>query len=578
MAKKKTQALDVEFDTVYGDLLYAKLYELATQGKLYERSYYKRRIDDLRSAFLPRRDAGYHEYSSGTYFNNHDPSPLNALDRAVGNLMSYHYNPNDKFIKFGTFDRPEDISSAGAVDTVKKLAVRNDLVHKVLQDSDNINTETAVRRDTLIFPWGVKVLELDSDIIMKATHYTPEEVIALSSNGRTWDVFGVCENIGRFQARVRYPKPMTEKLEEHFAGSPENYMEGHEIEVIRLNIRLGVLKQVLRDCFNEDDDNGKALKYILKFFGITNENEHEWLDIHFTRYGIMDFVVRPVRNIIVPLFHPPNGPMSMPRSQGEKALALAITLTDLNDINLTGYERTYAPPWNFPDETTLRGADLSRDGILFSPGETTGNIKPLSLGADVGGMVSFYELYLGKLEKTFFLDIFKLVEQTHMTKGEVSKRTDEYRQASMFVASDEVSNLVPTVSFTNYAIDQHEKYGDISDISISPRYTSALAYSHRNTILERTDRIMATIGNMVKVNEAAVKLRPALNILGHAKEIITQLDAKTLLNSEETEKDLTEVMMAREKIEHEQMTANVAATYSQIDQGEGGQGGQRGNQ
>ena len=295
----------------------------------------------------------------------------------------------------------------------------------------------------------------------------------------------------------------------------------------------------------------KMRKHLEDTFKMKGEKKGSdpWVEICFSLQGICYIKVTMTRSIIVSFFHPPDGPKALPRSQGEKALSLAIILAEVQDINLSGYERTYAPPWVLPNEAKLKGADLSRDGIVYVGAGAGEPPKPLSLGANIDGMIAFGEHYLDKYKKCFFLDAFELLQQTHMTKGEVSARqADDFRQLGLYVLSDEKTNLVPTTMCLNEKIHNKIKNEDkLSKVPLTARYVSPLAYSHKNSLYARLGAVIQAIMGVVALKEKAPRLKHLFNYEAQIEQIILTGGFKDLLNTDDRKTQLYKIMLAEEK-------------------------------
>ena len=204
--------MDKDFELLYGDDFINALkgfikYDLSGHR------VHNDRFARQRAAFAPSDGASFYSFNDADY-NNFDPSPVILVERAVSALMSYHLNPTDKFLVL------EDIQAKFAknvdLSKVKALDERGDLLHSIYQDPDNLFVQAQCTKDQLVFGFSTKTVEDDEDLIGRFVHYMPEETLLGSSNGRTFDIFGVKEMLTNFEAKQRFPGPITESLKEEW--------------------------------------------------------------------------------------------------------------------------------------------------------------------------------------------------------------------------------------------------------------------------------------------------------------------------------------------------------------------------
>ena len=448
-------------------------------------------IGELRSMFCPSDDSRYFHLQDRFDTQIIDPTVPATVDKAVSGFMSFHYSQYDQFFKLENvvWDKMDDDEIDVASDQVLKR--RTDRIHRVMQTPRNYLALTSRMEDCLVFNRGGYVGDEDESNVMNFNHYPVEALMRWSSDGVSHNIFGVYEDLTSFRFGQRFPEPffMREDVRRQGIGLGEDFTT---YRAYRINIPKRVLyDHILAKYPSADDYDQDFLKYVRHIFKISLKKSSEkmpWVDMWFSEQGIMHVKERIIQNIIIGQFSAGYSPLSWGKGIGEKASSLARILTEVELINLSGYERTYAPPWGVHDAAKELGLDLGRDGITFFD-ELKGEPRPLSLGADVRGMVEYQQYKQAALAQQFYLDMFEMINKSRMTRPEVEIRKNEnFRKAGKFLAADEKYTLQPTVEMVNVALHERlkrsEKNDPQSQYALSSKFTSPLAMAHKQNVFE----------------------------------------------------------------------------------------------
>ena len=513
-----------------------------------ERTDYLQRLKYIRSVFLPEDKLDeMNNYYTGSYdgenynFRIFDPTVGNIVDRATSGMITYHLNPKDKY--FSLTDLFYKSGENVGVERMKALKARTEDIHKLIQLPGNFLAEAKLTRDKMVFGIGGKVIEDEgADLAATLFHYAPEELALGSTNGKSFDIFGVCENLTPFEFGQRFGTKMDDNIFQDKMYKCTGIMGADERKkCYRMNIKREALVRHMMLQTNADKKTEEYKgyeKFINELF--PNDEKNPWLDLWFNEHGLITSRALPYHNIIVSQWGPSHMAMGIGKGQGDKAMPLAIMLAEITDINLTGFERTVAAPYVIPSEKTLFGSDFGRDGIIIAnPSTGKGMPSILSANIDIRATVEFAEYYLTKEEKLFFLDIFELAKQGRMTTVEVERRgQDDFRRAGMFVVQDEATNLNPTVTALNHIIHNYLGIKDkAATLTLSAQYISALSYAHKNSIFDQTDRVVQSLTGIAALQQNAPKFSEVLDYKGQAEALVKGSDQmEFLLNEEERER------------------------------------------
>lgn len=528
----------LEMDMLYGPLIKKGLE--AFNGYFFKHnSYFRNKMQYVRAVYAPDDDLGnmqdYYEGSNdGESFNfkSYDPIPGNIVERATSGMMSYHLNPRDKFFALTRFGYKTEQEPNANFDKLAKQ--REDDIHQIMQIPSNFLAEAKFIRDKMLFGVSGKVIESEVEKITASIEQYPPEALGVgTTNGKVFDIFGVCETLTGFELAMRFGRDNPNLGVKQEMLSLSGMDRSHECR--RINVKKDAFMFHMEMQSNADRtslEHKNYMRYLNHLF--KGEKDTVWLDIWYNDQGVLSVRGLPYYNIIISQWGPSHKLRGIGKGQGEKSLPLAIILAEVSDINLSGYERTFAPPYLLPNVKSLLGNDFGRDGIIY--GQPAGGVPTnLSLNADVRAMIEFGEYYLQKQRDLFFLDVFELIKKSRMTTVEVDRRDrDDFRRMSLFVTQDEATNLNPTVVGLNHIL--HEKIGAVdkaSMIALSAQYTSALSYAHKNSIFDQTDRLTASLTGLAKLELEAPSFKDFLDFVGQGRALVKSSDQMDFLLTEE---------------------------------------------
>lgn len=519
--------LKMEQESSYLKIIAANL-EAFRDLKAVHSSDVKETFAEVRSTFLPRLKQKYLQNdSTEMHYEMFDPSYLNAVDRAVSGIQSYHIPPNDVFFKLDTVDFGRVAKEKVDTDLEASLAKRQEEIHKVLQFPENYLAETAIQRDKFLFGFCGKVVEYDDTIVARIAHHPPESVLIGSSNGKFMDIYGICEDLTWQQIAKRYPEPLDMSA---IVGRSLKFGESETETIYRMNIPKDVLLNHLKACMYNDYDKNLESFIKNKLAGKKNEN---WVDIHFTEETILSIGVQDHRNIMVPTFSPGADQTDLSKGVGERAIPLVVMLSELEIILLTGADRTYAPAWFVHSELQGHSLRLGRNEITF--GDTENMVQPLGLNADIRGMVELKEYKTRVLDRLLFLDVFELIHKNRMPTSEIEmRRSDDFRKLGLFLASDETTNLNPTVLLINKMIHERTKEKTaLADKILKAVYSSPVAFSHRNTEVEKAAQLFQVIAEGKKLDLEDSPINDYFDFGAYLSALVSHMGVHNLIRSKE---------------------------------------------
>ena len=489
-------------------------------------------IDDIfsevRAMFMPYlKEKFMQDANTNMVYELFDPSYLNVVDRAVSGIQSYHIPPNDKFFKLSSLEFGKNAKEPVDTDLEAALAMREEEIHNIIQFPENYIAETAIQRDKFLFGFCGKVIDSDETLVSRITHYPPEAVMIGSSTGKYFDIYGVCEALSWQQIRKRYPKPLTStiyEMRDFKFGNSETEM------VYRMNIPKQVLIDHVKACYMDEDMREFEAFLNKALGGKKNEN---WVDIHFTDDAILSINVQSYRNIMVPTFAPGADQTDLSKGVGERSVPLVVLMSELEIILLTGAERTYAPAWMVSNEVQANALKLGRNEITF--GEAEDSIQNLGLNADIRGMVELKEYKNRVLERMMFLDVFELIQKNRMPTTEVEmRRSDDFRKLGLFLTADEMTNLNPTVLLINAMIHERAKTKSaIGNRVLKAVYSSPIAFSHRNTEVDKAGQLFNLIGVAKTLDAEDSPLNDYFDFGNYLKSIVSHLGIHNLIRPKE---------------------------------------------
>lgn len=548
--------------------------------KVVDKQEMKEVFSEIRAMFLPYLDEKYMQSEeNGMLFELYDPSYLGIVDRAISGIQSYHIPPNDEFFRLDSIEFGQQGKQKIDTDLEAALAKRQEEIHNIIQFPENYVAETSIQRDKFLFGFCGKVIDYDETIVARIMHYPPESVMVGSSNGKYFDVYGVCEMLSWQQIKKRYPKPLSPNI---YEGRDLKFGASVGETIYRMNIPKNVLIDHLQQCASIEFDE-EFLKFVKnKFSGSKDKN---WVDIHFTQDEILEINVQSHRNIMVPTFAPGASQVDLSKGVGERSVPLVVLISELEVILLTGAERTYAPAWLVNSEVQASSLRLGRNEITFGDSEKAA--QNLSLNADIRGMVELKDYKIRVLERLMFLDVFELIHKNRMTSKEVDyRRSDDFRKLGLFLTADEMTNLNPSVLLINKMIHETaDSNNKLSETLLKAVYSSPIAFSHRDTAVDKAAQVFQLIAAAKELDMNDSPINDYFDYSEYVASILSHIGVHSALRAEDERNEKINARNERQRIADlaEQTRAlnesnQLGRQTSQEQQGGGPEGIPQGNQ
>ncbi len=533
----------------------AQLNSLVENEFLGDKPFYSTLFKELRASLMPSNSEKYVNTTSYQY-DIFDPTPINSCQRSLAGFMSSHYMPQDKFFKF--IVPLEDAQDPDLI-LSQTLTGRAEKCHSIIQQPSNFSKVFSYMRDKLILGAGCVVVEKHAEIISQVTPHMPENCGFISSNGSVFDITFVREKLNQFQASVRFPD-----LE--FEGRSDKITDTSGDWYYRINIQKSILLKYLTIHKDKKQDRD-YFKYIEQVFGkkLLKKNEKgEFLDVWFCRRGVLS--VDEIRNkrIIISFMQAANDTLGVGRGQGELALPLFRILTELEVINLSGYERTFMPSWAVSDEPNALSFDLTRDHINFIDSDSKAP-QPLSLNSDIRAMVEFKNYKQAAFDRIMYLDAFQLLNKSRMTTDEVDiRRQDAYRNLGPFISEDETSFLNPLVRIILDDINDSVKKADrVSIKALQATYTSPLAFSARESVFTKASQVFRFIKEGSELASLESEVADVVDIPEYITEALITIGETNAVRSEKDREYLKGMRDSRKQIAQRQQAAEALKTNSE---------------
>lgn len=451
--------------------------------------------DILNSYFTPGfgKDYGHNDEHTNDLLN---PTPADTLERAVSGIISFHYSPSEPFmgLKKRDYVEMEDTEATENAEDAKALNARTHSIRSIIQSPENFSVMTQAARETLKVGVCGKTVDPDPVNMASMQYYPFDQIGVATSNGKILDIYMVCEELTRFQARMRFPSIASDpsywterKVDGVFDGEKKKYY--------RLNLPLPVIRQHMMDRLRSvaDDENSRK-KFVDSLFPEKDNNTGipgnvTWADIWFCDEMICSIDLLDYHPIMINCAAPPYNVRSFARGQGEKSLSLLMAITHAFEKTITAFDRTYDPSWSVVDENQRLGLDLSSGSVSFKEAGTD-DPTPLSLNAEIRGAVEWGQYLQMLYDRIFYLDVFELLNKSRMTKAEVQVRdTDDFRKMTMFLVEDQKTNLNPMALSINHIIHKHlvdnNKEDRLADMKLQAVYTSDVAYASKNSVFTK---------------------------------------------------------------------------------------------
>ena len=514
----------MQFSDIVKQDVNSKLMSLVETEFIGDKPFYTSLFEELRASLMPSNSEKYVNTSSYQY-EIFDPTPINSCQRALAGFMSSHYMPQDTFFKFTV---PLENSQDPDLELNQRLNSRAEKVHSVLQQPSNFSKIFSFMRDKLVLGIGAVVVEKHDEVVSQLTHHMPENCGLLSSNGSVHDISFIRENLNQFQASIRFPSLDFESESDRISDNAGEWY-------YRLNIPKNVLFKYLTANKDKKQDREYFL-YIEKIFGkkfLKKNEKGEILDVWFCTKGILSSTEIRNKKIIISFMQAPNDTLGMGRGQGELALPIFRILTELEVINLSGYERTFMPSWAVSDEPNALSFDLTRDHINFIDADSKAP-QPLSLNSDVRAMVEFKNYKQALFDRILYLDAFQLLNKSRMTTDEVDvRRQDAYRNLGPFISEDENGFLNPLIRVILDDINEASKKTDrIAIKALQATYTSPLAFSARESVFTKAQQIFRFVKEGSEIAALNSEVSDVIDIPEYLTEALIRVGETSAIRSE----------------------------------------------
>lgn len=551
---------------------------------IYDQGTNKEIIQTLRSIYMPQQDMKF-MHSQNYEYNNYDPTPENSFERACSGMMTYHVNPLTPFFKLR---QPAHANLQGEEvpdDLAKALGTRTRAIHGIFQEVQNFQTVARVNRDKLCFGIGCKIVEEDKQRISRFSHIPPENIALGTSNGQYLDIYGVKETLNDFQARKRFPKPFEEDywMKKDICGLTNTTMTDY----YRFNIPLTIMKEHIEDYAKKHFQPREVKRIIEQLLPGVSKKEKivgdiPWVDVWFNDETIFYMGIVDSRRIITSMMAPPYTINSFARGQGEKALPLALMLSEMAVIGTYAYERTFAPAWSVVDDMGQMGLTFDRGGVSFKE-KGMEDPHPMSLGAEMRDMTEYNRFTQARFDRMLFIDVFELMQKDRMTEDEVQIRNqDDLVKLVFYTVQDQYDDLNPTVLSINNHIDKriNDSKSLLQKQVLTAQYTSALAFANRGGVMSKLGQLVNAgrqVGEMVAMES---EINDDLNYLDYFKHTVIETgEDKLIRESADATRKKQERIRGRQLAYQKEQAAALSGTSDAMARAaqaeEGGRAGQQ---
>lgn len=505
--------LSVEEEMVYATI--GRSFEELKGMYLGESVYYREKIADLRSIYCPNDDFNYFQNEGKYDYNNYDGNPVNSLQRATAGFMTYHVSPFTKFfgMNYTTHENLKTLNDKlNYAKTVNKAVKEN---HRIVQQAENMVTYAKNYRDKVIFNITGKTIENDKVNVCRMIHHAPEDLMVGSTDGYHRNIYGVRKKLNNFQAYKMFGPDANLNL-----GTLKLYDTDYKM-YWRFNIQR---KDMYLHLSNHPDweTDPTYQKVVRKLLGVsrgyTGDDDEQWVDFWISEYGLVSLNVEKFRRIIISQLNFANYGLGLGKGIGELAAPTHCLLTELEGINLIGYEKTFDPPFGVHSESEALGVDLGRGGYAFYD-DIKGAPKNLSIQANVAQMVEYKNYTQARFDRICMLDVFMLINKSRMTGKEVDIRSTEgARFLGPFVLQDSFDDLNPTIKGVNaLAAESNKRTSEERSWLLNAYYTSPLTRAHKASIMDEAERV----GQIVQqLNEIAANPSEMLDDIDPANKLL----------------------------------------------------------
>lgn len=254
------------------------------------------------------------------------------------------------------------------------------------------------------------------------------------------------------------------------------------------------------------------------------------------------------------------------RSQGMKALPDTRMINKESKAQIEASQLNIAPPVQVPDDNFILPVDLSPLGINYFRAGSKDRIETINLGANYRAGVDVLNRLEKKIEKVFFVDQMRLVENDRMTAVEVTQRRDENLRIIGPQGSRLENEMLKPLIERLFNICQRrgllpEPPKELEGRPLQIRFKSLVAKAQRAVEAEAFGR---TLQMIMPLAEAKPEMLDYLNgdeVLKHGAEIFS-LYYKLLNNDADVakiRKQRQQMQMQQMQQQQEQHTAEVAS-------------------
>ena len=507
----------------------------------------------MRAVFCPINEGRFFTGLDTTY-EWYNPTHLNLLDRTVSGILIDHFSPRDHFfdLRYNKLEELEPEYNDPA--RLKALKHRSKDIHDLIQTPGNTGVEGAFVKDKVVFGVAGKSLHYDGEMF-RQVHHIPENLAYGCVGNMGPNVFGYKEELTAFDAMLRFPEfwdPMVLNWLENKTLADMGTLEFRHVcvpyDVFALQAKVYLGKQY---------HDKKALDKLLKKF-IPKNN---WIHVIWCQEGVVSITGLAERDIIVSTCFPPAKTGELSKGLCERAVPVAVAMTEFFEMMISAFERTYAPPYVLPSEAQTYGMDLSRNGIVFTGHGRGEPPQNLSLGAGMDGIIKTNAHMAEMFGVCIYADVFELLDKVNMPTREVNIRNrQDYRKMALYVTQDEEDNLTPLVHYLNHNLGlklgpEGEK---MRNTILQARYSSPLSQSYREEFFNNIERMSVGILNLGKVFTEIPKLQSIMDLNTMIAKVISMSNQEDTIVDPEITKMHDQLDIQRKGMDDELKAGQIA--------------------
>lgn len=506
-------------------------------------------LAELRATYIPSDDGLYFHHPGGEFaYDNFDELPINSINRSVAGFLSYLISPSETFFSA----RPrKGLEDDKGTDIPKELAKRERVLHSLVQNRDNMAVYARNYRDKVILSLTGKVIWPDKDSVVRFEYFEPENLLLASTNGKSFDVYGVRTQLTEYQAYLKFPV-LRDKLTRGEGIS--SLGSGSTRDYYFLNIpRRALYHHILIN--SGQINNLDFVRYLRRALGISlsgykETEDDKWVHLWFSNQDFISMEVMDYRNVIISQFTPGHRTLGIGKGLGELCLTTHMLLTEIEVLNLGAYEKSTAPPKAVSSESAASELNFGRDGIFIYEGQ---NDKPEYMQLKVDGrfLIDYKNYLQARFDRSAYLDVFQLINKSRMTEREVAIRdTESMRTLVGMVIQDQFDDLNPTLNVCNYIYNQQTKEPRSAylDNYLDVTFVSPLATAHKNSYLSNVSNTLSMVKEVMELDNDQVPLTDSLNFNEFTKKLLIKLDQTNLLEGDQMEMIKKKIRASRQEL------------------------------